>query len=176
MKKPPITCPPPNRSAGCLCLHPTALWEPVSAPPHSTRSQRRGWRASEVPSHRTGPSPHLPPLTAPPRFHHPTGPPSDTRPLRHPLAKSSSPPPASFRRTGRCRFSREHAGRARAAVLFPLGREGGQGLEKVWPCLPPPRSSPGNTSGSSRSARTNVSSTAGGLGRGREGKRQEGNG
>lgn len=66
-------------------------------------------------------------------------------------------------------------GHARAVLLFPqAGRK--KGLVKGWPCLPPLRSSPGNTSGSSRSARTNVSSTAGAPGRGREGKRQEGNG
>lgn len=50
-----------------------------------------------------------------------------------------------------------------------------KGLAKGWPCLPPLRSSLGNTSGSSRSAQTNVSSTAGASGRGREGKKQEGN-
>jgi len=72
----------------------------------------------------------------------------------------------------RCRFSPEHTGHPRAALLAPLVRKGG--LEKGWLCLPPPHSSPGNTSGSSRSARTNASSTAGGSGR--EGKRQEGNG
>lgn len=48
-----------------------------------------------------------------------------------------------------------------------LGRK--KGLVKGWLCLPPLRLSPGNTSGSSQSARTNVSSTAGiGQGEGRE--------
>lgn len=52
-------------------------------------------------SHRVSPS-HLPPLTAPWLHHLP----SNTHPLCHPLAKSSSPPPAPFRVTQCCCFSR----------------------------------------------------------------------
>lgn len=121
---------------------------------------------------------------------HHSQPPQDLSPcwptFRHP--SSSSPrgkeqfatSPLPFRRRGCCHFSQEHTDHAKAVLLFPLATCAGsgrtRGLEKGWPCLPPLRSSPGNTSGLSRSAQTNVSSTADRSGRGIEGKRQEGNG
>lgn len=126
-----------------------------------------------MPSHNTGPSPHLPPWRDPQGFA------THLTPLQTAIL-SVTP-----QQTAACQLLSEgHDADASPMCMLVTprlcssppwpGRKGG--LEKGWPCLPPPRSSPGNTSGSSRSARTNVSSTAGGSGRGREGKKQEGNG
>lgn len=121
-------------------------------------------------SHRTSPSPHLPPPTVPPDFA--TLPSSSSSPL----GKEQLGTSAVLQEDMVLSLVPGAPWSCQSCAPLPPCQEGRKkGLAKGWPCLPPLRSSLGNTSGSSRSAQTNVSSTAGASGRGREGKKQEGN-
>lgn len=161
---------------GHLCLHPTvpwetgsALWEPGSVLQHNMASSNPRAASSVDGEHPRYPATRQP-FSPPPTTDSPHRPCTLPSSSSSALAKSSLAPLPSFRRTW-----------CLSPVMPELcssppwpGKE--KGLVKGWPCLPPLRSSPGNISGSSQSARTNVSSTAGASGRGRQGKRQKGNG